>query len=176
MTKTAFELGNTAASQGICTISLLENSIEEATMMGAVGNQGFSLGILSSGLFKKALSSKYRNELMCGRFVFLSPFYPEANYSLQNWATVDKYRYCLAEAAIVVGNLSANHAEWRGAMEDFKNGWTPLWIDANLSAFKESSELVMRGARRLPAQPPNVQFRTLFGYEENLDLFARGTC
>jgi predicted Rossmann fold nucleotide-binding protein DprA/Smf involved in DNA uptake len=70
----------------------------------------------------------------------------------------NRYVYCLCEAAIVVASKRGEGGTWAGAVENLKQGWTPLWTRVVPDAESGNAELVRRGAHRLP--------------EGNLDLEA----
>jgi len=78
----------------MCVISILaDNHVEDAAVNSAFENGGFALILIADGLFQKTLSAKYRDQLMSGNLVLLSPFSPEIGYNVKNLRYAENYRY-----------------------------------------------------------------------------------
>lgn len=168
----AREIAELAAFRGMCVISILADSqIEEAAVNSAVENGGFAMTLITGGLFQKTLSTKYRDQLMSGNLVLLSPFSPEMGYNVKNFRNVESCRYSLAQAAIVVGNLTNKDGGWGGVAENFRYRWTPVWLAGKVSLLSNTSELIKLGAQRLPENLKETDMDSLFISNENLNLF-----
>ena len=168
----ACELTRLAAFRGMCVISILADSyIEDVALNSAFENGGFALILVAGGLFRKTLSAKYRDQLMSGNLVLLSPFSPEIGYNVRNLRYAENYRYSLANAAIVVGNLTNRDIEWGNLIENLKNRWTPVWVGGKVSLLSNTAELIKLGARRLPEKLKETDMEALFVSTENLNLF-----
>ncbi len=120
-------LGAKASHTAVGIVSGGAKGIDEAAMQGAIQEGGPVIGILSEGLLKAATSSQWRQGLMSGGLVLVSPYYPEASFNTGNAMGRNKYIYCLADAALVVHSGSSGGTR-AGAEENLKKGWVPLWV------------------------------------------------
>ncbi|MGM1051014.1 MAG: DNA-processing protein DprA [Pseudomonadota bacterium] len=125
--KYARMLGAKANQAAVGIVSGGARGIDEAAMQGAVQEGGPVIGVLSEGLLKAATSSQWRQGLMSGGLVLVSPYYPEAGFNTGNAMGRNKYIYCLADAAVVVHSGSSGGTK-AGAEENLKKGWVPLWV------------------------------------------------
>lgn len=123
----AHGLGAKATQSAMGVVSGGARGIDEAAMQGAVQEGGPVIGILSEGLLKAATSRKWRQGLMSGGLVLVSPYYPEASFNAGNAMGRNKYIYCLSDAAVVVHSGSSGGTK-AGAEENLKKGWVPLWV------------------------------------------------
>lgn len=123
----AHRLGAKATQAAIGVVSGGARGIDEAAMQGAIQEGGPAIGILSEGLLKAATSKQWRQGLMSGGLVLVSPYYPEASFNTGNAMGRNKYIYCLADAAVVVYSGSSGGTK-AGAEENLKKGWVPLWV------------------------------------------------
>jgi predicted Rossmann fold nucleotide-binding protein DprA/Smf involved in DNA uptake len=84
-------IGSKAAQEGISIVSGGARGVDETAMLGAINAGGSAIGIVADSLLRAATSKKWRNALMDGRLVLLSPFYPEAGFSVGNAMARNKY-------------------------------------------------------------------------------------
>jgi len=138
------QLGAKAAAQAVAIVSGGARGVDEAAMMGAMQAGGNVIGVMADSLLKAATSAKWRNGLMDGRVVLVSPFYPEAGFNAGNAMARNKYIYCLADSSVVVysgktgGTLS-------GAQENLKARWVPLWVKPTQDKDAANELLVNKG-------------------------------
>ena len=144
------ELGKDAALQGYSIVSGGARGVDQSAMFGALKYAGTAVGVLADSLLKSATSAKYRRGIMSGDLVLISPYNPEAGFNVGNAMSRNRHIYCLADAAIVVSSTPHKGGTWYGALEDLKANWVPLWVKDNTNATSGNSELVQKGARRLP--------------------------
>ena len=140
----AHMLGAKATQAGIGIVSGGARGIDEAAMQGAIPEGGPVIGVLSEGLLKAATSSKWRQGLMSGGLVLISPYYPEASFNTGNAMGRNKYIYCLADAALVV-HSGASGGTKEGAEENLKKGWVPLWVKPTQDSDAGNQALVGAG-------------------------------
>jgi hypothetical protein len=168
----ACELARLAAFRGMCVISILaDNHIEDAAVKSALETGGIAMILIAGGLFQRTLNAKYRDHLMSGHLVLVSPFSPEIGYNGKNLRTVENCRYSLAQAAIVVGNLTNKDIGWGSLTENLRNRWAPVWVGGEVSLLSKTAELIKLGAQRLPDILKETDMESLFVSKENLNLF-----
>lgn len=120
-------LGSRMAQHGYGLVAGAQAGVEEAAMQGAMLAGGDAIGVVPGGLLMAATSSKWRRGLMNNHLVLVSPFYPEADVGAGNTLVCNRYRYCLADAAVVV-HAGLEGDTINGALENLKQGWVPLWV------------------------------------------------
>lgn len=152
----AKEAGRLAATGGLSIISGGARGIDQAAMDGTIASEGTCVGVLADSLMKTATASRYRNALLKGDLVLISPFNPEAGFSVGNAMGRNKYLYCLADGAIVVSSTPNKGGTWSGAIEALKHGWVPVWVKSNPRDGSGNAELAKRGATWLPLQLEHV--------------------
>ncbi len=120
-------LGRLATNNGWLVVSGGARGVDEAAMLSALEVGGASVGILDKNLLQASRSRKYRPYLMDDNLVLVSPFNPEAGFSVGNAMARNKYIYCLSDAAVVVKS-DTKGGTWEGAKENQKHHWVPLRV------------------------------------------------
>ncbi|HGS5146683.1 DNA-processing protein DprA [Vibrio diabolicus] len=141
----AEQVGCKAASAGLGTVSGGARGVDESSMLGAMNVGGAVVGILADSLLKASTSAKYRNGLMNGNVVLVSPFNPEARFNRFNAMDRNKYIYCLADTSLVV-HSGAKGGTWEGAIQNLKKGWVPTWVKQTQDSAAGNAGLVAAGA------------------------------
>jgi predicted Rossmann fold nucleotide-binding protein DprA/Smf involved in DNA uptake len=146
----AAQLGADAASRGFSIVSGGARGVDEAAMLGALEREGTVVGVLADSLLRSATSAKYRKHLMSNDLVLVSPFNPEAGFSVGNAMARNCYIYCLADAAVVVTAGRDKGGTWNGAIGNLRSRWVPLWVRWHPDPRSGNADLVRRGAKWLP--------------------------
>jgi len=144
----AYKLGEKVAQCGYSVVSGGARGVDEASMMGSIDAEGTTIGIVSDSLMQKVLSKKYRDALMRSELVLLSPYYPEARFTVGNAMGRNKYIYTMADTAIVV-QTALKGGTWEGAKENLKHQWVPLFVRENNNPESGSGKLIEMGAKKL---------------------------
>ena len=144
----SYELGKKLALCGYSVVSGGARGVDEASMMGSIEAQGTTIGVLADGLLKKVLSKKYRQAIMQGNLVLITPFYPEGRFSVGNAMGRNKYIYTLADTAIVV-HSGKRGGTWEGAKENLRHKWVPLFVKESDDTEAGNSELIDMGGMPL---------------------------
>ena len=167
--------GAKAAAANVALVSGGARGVDEAAMLGAIQENGAAIGVLADSLLKAATSAKWRKGLMNGNLVLVSPFYPEAGFSVGNAMARNKYIYCLAESALVV-HSGAKGGTLTGAEENLKQGWVPLWVKPSDDPQSTNAHLVAKGGKWSPADIEHLDILSLTRASESKpeqsDLFT----
>lgn len=175
----AEQVGAKVASEGIAIVSGGARGVDEAAMLGAMNTGGAVIGVMADSLLKAATSAKWRNGLMDGNLVLVSPFYPEAGFSVGNAMARNKYIYCLADSALVV-HSGKKGGTLNGAEENLKKAWVPLWVKPTNDNNASNADLVAKGGRWCEADIEGLKVSDLFSVgnaavsqakEDQTDLF-----
>ena len=149
--KFAASLGQQAAANGHSVVSGGAKGVDEAAMLASLEAEGTAVGVLAGGLQRAATSRKWRSALERGDLALISPFGPSAGFSPGAAMGRNRYIYCLASIAVVVASAHGSGGTWRGAVENLRHGWVPLWVHRSEVGGSGNTALVAQGAHWLPA-------------------------
>ncbi len=155
------DLGALAANTGYSIVSGGARGVDEASMLGALEEEGTVIGVLADSLMKACSGVKYRKHLMANNLVLISTFYPEAGFNVGHAMQRNKYIYCLSDAALVV-HSGTRGGTWSGAMENLKKQWVPLWVKRTIETRTGNAAIVRTGATWVPENIENVDLKALF--------------
>ncbi|GAB7530094.1 DNA-processing protein DprA [Pseudomonas sp. 3A(2025)] len=153
-------LGQRIVEAGYSVVSGGAKGVDETTMLGGLSHGGTVVGILADSLLRAATTSKWRQGLMNGNLVLVSPFYPEAGFNKGNAMARNKYIYCLSQAALVV-HSGVSGGTWSGALENLKKDWVPLWVKQTEDSHAGNPALVAQGGKWLKETPDLLDIGTL---------------
>ncbi len=156
----AGQIGAKAAAENIAIISGCARGIDESSMLGALHADGKAIGILPDNLFKAATTSKWREGLLDNRLTLISPFYPEAGFSVGNAMQRNKYIYCLAKSALVV-HSGKKGGTMSGAKDNIHNKWITLWIKRTSDGNAGNEYLKQIGGRWVEPEITELQVSDL---------------
>ena len=145
-----------AAARGLSVVSGGARGVDQSAMFGALQGEGTAVGVLSNSLLTESSSAKYRRHIMAGDLTLVSPFNPETGFSVGKAMGRNACIYCLAHAAVVIDCDFNKGGTWRGAVENLKTNWVPLWVKHSNRPGSGNSELIRRGARWLPEEFPDL--------------------
>ncbi len=139
-------LAQKLAEERMNVVSGGARGVDEHAMLAALAAGGTATGILADSLIKAATSAKWRQGLMSSNLVLISPFYPEAGFSVVNAMSRNKYIYCLADSSLVV-HAGMKGGTLSGALEALKHQWVPLWVKPTDDQQSSNVQLVQKGGR-----------------------------
>lgn len=119
--------GEAVAEAGYSVVSGGARGIDQAAMFGALDKGGTTVGILADSLLRASSSKMYRSHLRSQDLVLISPFNPEAGFTVGRAMQRNKYIYCLSDRALVV-HSGIKGGTWEGAIENMKKQWVPIWV------------------------------------------------
>lgn len=141
------------ARQGLTVVSGGARGADQIAMAAALDSGGRVTAVLPEGLGKPSVASRYREAVMDGRLLLLSPFYPDAGFTVGNAMGRNKVLYGLAEAAVIVRADARSGGTWAGAEEELKRETRiPLFVRVDADA-EGNRALIALGAREFPAAP-----------------------
>lgn len=144
-------VGSRCARQDIAVISGAARGVDEAAMIGASAAGGHVVGVLADSLVRAATSGRFREGIREGRIVLLSPYHPEAGFSIGAAMGRNKIIYALADYALIVASDFNKGGTWAGATEELKRpSHRPVFVRADLTIPKGNMELLQRGALKFP--------------------------
>lgn len=124
----ASEKAKQAVEEGYTIISGGAKGVDQAAMQAALEYGGQSIGILADGIYTNETRRIFLNYLRQGNLVLISPFFPEAKFSVGSAMARNKFIYTMSEAVIVVKSDKDKGGTWTGAKENLNKKWVPLLV------------------------------------------------
>jgi predicted Rossmann fold nucleotide-binding protein DprA/Smf involved in DNA uptake len=148
----ASELGSSVAVAGATVVSGAARGVDRTAMSGALDAGGTAVGVAADSLVRLTQQPDVRAALMDERLTLVTPYAPDARFTVGNAMGRNKLIYCLSDAAAVVATSAGSGGTWAGAIENLKSGWTPLWVWDGAASPDGNRELLVHGGRSL-SQP-----------------------
>lgn len=101
--------------------------IDDFAMMAGLQAGGECVAILGDSLLKRSTSSLLRKYIINQKLALISPYNPEAIFSVGSAMGRNKLIYCLSKFTIVVKS-GVKGGTWSGAIENIARAWVPLYI------------------------------------------------
>ena len=166
-------IGALAASKGIQVISGGAKGVDESAMIEALKSGGNVIGVVAESLMKVIRSLKYRQYLEGGGLVLVSPFNPDAGFSIRQAMDRNKLIYCLSNVGFVVQSETKG-GTWSGANENLKRKWVPLWVKRTAEKGSGNERIVEAGACWAPNNIDDINISDLIKADWKSDTFKTG--
>ncbi|MDD2740663.1 MAG: DNA-processing protein DprA [Rhodocyclaceae bacterium] len=157
------EIGRLTARSGKALVSGGAKGIDQAAMRGALSAGGKVRGVLADGLEKMALEREYRNPLLNGQLVLISPYDPNAGFNVGHAMERNKFIYALADASLVVSSDVGKGGTWTGAVEQLnKQKSVPVYVRSTGEPSEGLEALLKKGAISWPNPQDVNSFEAVF--------------
>lgn len=134
------------AGEGFQVVSGGARGVDQAAMMTTLGEGGEVVGVLPGSLHKAAASSRWREGVADGRLALMTPFEPDAEFSVGVAMGRNRFIYLLSDWALVVDAAAGSGGAWAGAQEALKQGFVPVFVYRGESASAGNDLLLAQGA------------------------------
>jgi len=125
-------LGEAAAAREWTIVSGSARGVDRESMGAALNVGGSVIGVEHSGLKKSALERGLRDYFRTS-LVLISPYAPEAGFSVGNAMGRNKLVYALSAGTVAV-HSGTSGGTWEGVLENLKQQWVPVWIPADIDS------------------------------------------
>ncbi len=150
------EISQHCAAQGVMVISGGARGVDKIAMLAALEAGGAVVGVLADSLLRASVSSNFREAIVDARLLLLSPFSPEAGFSIGNAMGRNKIIYALSQFALIIQAELGKGGTWAGAVEELKRTvHIPLFIRNEGNIAEGNRELLKLGAIAFPKRPWN---------------------
>jgi predicted Rossmann fold nucleotide-binding protein DprA/Smf involved in DNA uptake len=154
--KWAEDVAAACAREAITVISGGARGTDQIATAAALNEGGRVIAILPEGLGRPSVVSRYRDAIVDGRLLLLSPVYPDAAFTIGNAMGRNRVIYAMAEAAVIVRADANTGGTWAGAEAELKReDAIPLFVRAEGDVAEGNRALIAIGAREFPPQPWN---------------------
>lgn len=138
------------AQNAIPVISGGARGVDSAATASVLDNGGQSIGVVASDLATATLSGRNRDALIKGALTLVSPYDPDAHFTVGNAMGRNKIIYALSTWAVVVHCSLERGGTWAGALEDLRRCTVPLLVRSGSMAPEGNRRLIELGGIPLP--------------------------
>jgi predicted Rossmann fold nucleotide-binding protein DprA/Smf involved in DNA uptake len=122
--------------------------VDTLSMEAALEARGTAVAILADSLEKVVRT--YKTALQRGDLCLVSPYSPNAGFSVGAAMGRNRLIYTLADYAIVVASDAESGGTWAGATETIKNNWVPVFVLEHPAMPEGNQLLLQKGALPFP--------------------------
>jgi DNA processing protein len=148
-------VGNACGLSGMVLYSGGAKGVDTISMEAALEARGTAVSVLADSLTRAAKSRK--EALSRGDLCLVTPYSPNAGFSVGAAMGRNRLIYCLADYAIVVASDAETGGTWAGATETLKNNWIPVFVLEHEAMPDGNKLLLQKGALAFPhpfKEPP----------------------
>ena len=158
-----------AVRLGLPLVSGGARGVDQTAMSAAFEAGGAVVGVQAESLVRKLRSPDIRRAIHEGRTVMVTPYSPEAPFSVGNAMGRNKLIYALSELTLVVAADAGTGGSWSGADEALRRGFGRVAVWRGPGEGPGNAQLAERGAVPLtsldeleaavlePAEPADVE-------------------
>ena len=121
-------IGNACAREGLVLYSGGARGVDAISTNAALEARGTAVGVLAHSLEKAIRAADARPKLVSGDLALVTPYSPNAGFSVGAAMGRNKLVYALADYALVIASDVGKGGTWAGAMEALKAKWSPVFV------------------------------------------------
>ncbi|MCK6583371.1 MAG: DNA-processing protein DprA [Anaerolineales bacterium] len=141
-------VGNACGLSGMVLYSGGAKGVDTISMDAALEARGTAVSVLADSLEKQVKDRK--EALSRGDLCLVTPYSPNAGFSVGAAMGRNRLIYCLADYAIVVASDAETGGTWAGATETLKNKWVPVFVLEHAQMPEGNKLLLQKGALAFP--------------------------
>ena len=108
----AQEAGKLAAQRSVPVVSGAARGVDELSMLAAVDAGGEAVGALAESLFRLSVRADYRTAIRDRRAVLMTPYEPDAGFSVSSAMGRNRLIHALADTSLVVAASEGRGGTW----------------------------------------------------------------
>ncbi|HLO31482.1 MAG TPA: DNA-processing protein DprA [Anaerolineales bacterium] len=141
-------VGNACGLSGMVLYSGGAKGVDTISMTSALEARGTAVNVLADSLERAVRASK--EALRRGDLCLVTPYGPNAGFSVGTAMGRNRLIYTLADYAIVVASDAETGGTWAGATETLKNGWVPVFVLEHEQMPEGNKLLLQKGGLAFP--------------------------
>ena len=122
------KLARCCADAGVNIVSGGARGVDSVAEQTSNNADGTSLIFVADSLEKKIRTKETRHAIMRNETLVLSAQRPDMPFKMYTAMDRNKYIYAMADFVVAVSSDYNKGGTWSGAVENLKNGWTPLFV------------------------------------------------
>ncbi len=143
-------IGAACARAGLIVYSGGARGTDAISMGTALEARGQAVGVLADSLEKAIRASDVRAAIARTDLTLLTPYNPNAGFSVGAAMGRNKLIYALADYALIIASDVEKGGTWAGATETLKAGWVPVFVLDSEDVPEGNRRLLKLGARPFP--------------------------
>lgn len=143
-------IGNACGRSGLVLYSGGARGVDSIATQAALEARGTAVGILAHSLEKAIRPPDTRAALARGDLSLVTPYVPNAGFSVGAAMGRNKLIYALADYALVVASDPGKGGTWAGATEALKARWVPVFVLEGPDVPEGNRLLLQKGALPFP--------------------------
>jgi predicted Rossmann fold nucleotide-binding protein DprA/Smf involved in DNA uptake len=156
-------VGNACAFSGKVLYSGGAKGVDSISTKTALENNGYAVSILADSLERSIRLPDLRKSLISGSLCLVTPYAPDAGFSVGTAMGRNRMIKTLSDYAIVVSSDYEKGGTWAGASETLKAAWVPVFILKYETMREGNQHLLEKGGLPLPFPLP-VDPRKLYDW------------
>ncbi len=152
-------VGNACGSSGLVLYSGGAKGVDSISMNASLRAGGAAVGVLADSLEKAIRDPAYRAALSRADLCLVTPYSPNAPFSVGAAMGRNRLIYTLADYAIVVASDAEKGGTWAGATETLRANWTPLFVLDHAAMPQGNRMLLQKGGMSFPYPFPEPPMR-----------------
>jgi len=145
-------VGNACARSGLVLYSGGARGVDSVATQAALEARGTAVGILADSLVRTIRAPDTRASLVRGDLALVSPYSPNAGFSVGAAMGRNRLIYALADYALVVASDEGKGGTWAGATEALRARWVPVFVLDGPHVPEGNRRLLEKGALAFPQQ------------------------
>jgi len=121
-------LGRRCGREALRLVTGGAKGVDTAAAEACLGSGGQATVVLADGLADAVCGGRYRSAVEEGRLTLACPYRPDMHFHRGNAMGRNKVIYALSEWSIVVEFEPGRGGTWRGATENLRREWAPLFV------------------------------------------------
>ena len=139
------------ARGGMPVVSGGARGVDRIAMGAALNAGGIVVGVLAESLLRRSVARDARQALSDGRLLLISPYHPEARFTVGTAMGRNKLIYAMADYGLVVSAEHGKGGTWEGAEEELKRKpRRPVFVRLSGSVPPGNEKLLQLGALGFP--------------------------
>jgi len=94
--------------------------VDQTAMNTSLDAGGLTIGIVAENLLKKSVERKNRHAIAEGRLLLITPYHPNARFTVGTTMDRNKLIYAMADYSLVVSAEHKKGGTWNGATEELR--------------------------------------------------------
>lgn len=154
------QVAESCAYNRIPVVSGGARGVDQISMTAALEAGGVTIGILAENLLKKSVERSARHAIADGRLLLLSPYHPNARFTVGTAMGRNKLIYAMSDYGLVVSAEHKKGGTWAGAEEELKReNALPVFVRVGNDTPQGNSKLLDLGAISWPDSIDRNNFR-----------------
>ena len=143
-------IGNACAREGLVLYSGGARGVDAISTSAALEARGTAVSVLAHSLERAIRAVGARPKLVNGDLAFVTPYSPNAGFSVGAAMGRNKLVYALADYALVIASDAGKGGTWAGATEALKAKWLPVFALDGPGVADGNQQLLQKGAISFP--------------------------